>query len=337
MTAPMLAVQVRAYGGPDALQLTEIERPVPGPGDALVELAVAGVNYIDVYMRNGTYAKSHTYATQMPMTLGMEGAGRVAAVGAGVKNVAPGDRVGYCLVRGSYAQYAAVPAAKLVVVPDEIPDEVAVALMLQGATAHYLTHSAFALKEGDTCLVHAASGGVGGLLTQLAKLSGARVIATVGSASKADRARANGADEVILYRETDFRSAVLDLTGGRGVDVVYDSVGRDTLPRSLRSVRRRGTVICFGASSGQPAPVELLELAEAGSVFLTRPHLADYMATPDEIAWRAQDLFAAYSSKRLNVAIDKAFPIGQASAAHERLEARQTHGKQLLSIKDGSV
>ena len=328
----MKAVQIHGFGGPDALVLDELPIPSPGEGEVLVKLELAGVNYIDVYMRNGSYNRSQTYRTPLPMTLGMEGGGTVAALGPGTEAFSVGDRVAYCLARGSYAECAVVPEGKLVRVPASIPMPIATALMLQGATAHYLAHSAFKLGAQHVCLVHAGAGGVGQLLIQLAKRSGAHVIATVGTHEKAELAKARGADATILYRELDFREEVLRLTSGKGVDVVYDSVGRDTLPRSLRSLKRRGTCISFGASSGQPAPVELLELAEAGSVFLTRPHLADYMASPEEIAARASDLFRAVDEGTLGVAIDSTLPLAHVRRAHELIEGRTTRGKLLLSI-----
>ncbi|MBN9266583.1 MAG: NADPH:quinone reductase [Alphaproteobacteria bacterium 64-6] len=328
----MKAIQVEKFGGPERLMLADVSKPRPGPGEVLVRLAYAGVNYIDVYMRDGSYARSHTYQTPLPMTIGMEGAGRIEEVGEGVSGLSVGDTVAYCLSRGSYAEFAVVPAWKVVRVPAGIDLAVATTLMLQGSTAHYLSRSAFPLKRGDTCLVHAGAGGVGQLLVQLAKRVGATVIATVGSEDKARLARERGADHTILYRQADFGAEVRRLTDGRGVDVVYDSVGRDTLPRSIRALRRRGVCISFGASSGQPEPVPLLELAEAGSVFLTRPHLADYMASADEIRARAADLFAAVAEGALHVAIDKVFPLAEASAAHGTIEGRATRGKLLLKI-----
>lgn len=328
----MRAIQVERFGGPGALTLKEVATPEPGPGEALVRLAVAGVNYIDVYMRDGSYARSHTYRTPLPMTLGMEGAGTIASLGADVTGWSSGDAVAYCLSRGSYADYAVVPAWRLVPVPDDIPLPVAAALMLQGSTAHYLAYSAFALKPGDACLVHAGAGGVGQLLIQLAKRAGATVIATVGSPEKAKLARRRGADHAILYRDVDFHDQTMRLTGGRGVEVVYDSVGRDTLARSIRSLRRRGLCVSFGASSGQPEPVALLDLAEAGSVFLTRPHLADYMADAEEIRARAGDLFAALRAGQLEVSIDATFPLTDAAAAHAAIEGRRTRGKLVLNV-----
>lgn len=328
----MKAIQVEHFGGPERLTLVDIPIPRPDPGEVLVRLAHAGINYIDVYMRDGSYARSHTYKTPLPMTLGMEGCGRIEQLGDGVSGLRIGETVAYCLSRGSYAEYAVVPAWKLVPVPDGTAPAIATALMLQGSTAHYLTHSAFPLKRGDTCLIHAGAGGVGQLLIQLAKRAGATVITTVGSADKAQIARNRGADHVIPYRDVDFGAEVRRLTDGRGVDVVYDSVGRDTLPRSLRALRRRGVCISFGASSGQPDPVSVLDLAEAGSVFLTRPHLADYMASTDEIRARAADLFGAHREGALHVAIDRTFPLAQAAAAHTIIEGRATRGKLLLDI-----
>ncbi len=328
----MKAMRIERFGAADELKLCEIARPEPGPGEARVRLELAGVNYIDVYMRDGSYSRSHTYKTPLPMTIGMEGFGTVDAIGAGVDGCKPGDRVAYCLARGGYAEYAVVPAWKLVPVPTDVPPDIATTLMLQGSTAHYLTHSAFRLAPGMTCLVHAGAGGVGQLLIQLAKRLGARVVTTVGSPAKAELAKARGADHCILYREADFQKEVMRLTDNKGVNVVYDSVGRDTLAKSLRSLVRRGTCVNFGASSGQPDPVPVLDLAEAGSVFLTRPHLADYMASADEIRARASDLFAAWKAGALAVTIDREFPLSQAADAHRVIESRGTTGKLLLRI-----
>jgi NADPH2:quinone reductase len=329
----MKAVTIAHFGGPDVLQPTEIATPEPREGEALVKLEYAGVNFIDVYMRSGHYARSHTYRTSLPMTLGMEGGGTVAALGAGVSGFTVGDRVAYCIVRGSYAQYACVPAERLVPVPPQVPMPVATALMLQGLTAHYLTHSAYPLGPGKTCLVHAGAGGVGQLLIQLAKLAGATVLATVGSEDKVEIARARGADHVILYRDVDFRDEARRLTDGRGVDVVYDAVGRDTISRSIRSLARRGVCVNYGGASGLVASIEPLELAEAGSVYFTRPHLADYIATAAELRERADDLFDAYEQRRLVVAIDRELPLADAAQAHRWLEARRTKGKLLLRIQ----
>ena len=328
----MKAVVVTQFGGPQHLAYTDLPDPQPAAGEALVRLDYAGINFIDVYMRSGFYARSQTYKTPLPMTIGMEGYGTVVAIAPDVHDVAVGDRVAYCLVRGSYAQLAAVPAWRLVKIPPDIPAPIATTLMLQGLTAHYLSHSAFPLAAGKTCLIHAGAGGVGQLLIQLAKLRGASVITTVGTEEKAAIARSRGADHVILYRQTDFREEVMKLTDRRGVDVVYDAVGKDTIHGSIRSLRKRGLVINYGGASGLVQSVEPLELAEAGSVFFTRPHLADYTATPEELRGRADDLFAAYRSGRLQVAVDREFPLAEAAAAHTYLEGRGTRGKLLLKV-----
>ena len=328
----MRAIAVTAFGGPEKLALLDVPQPQPAPGEALVKLEYAGVNFIDVYMRSGHYARSQTYQTPLPMVIGMEGIGVVSSLGEGVKGLSPKQRVGYCIVRGSYAEYASVPAWKLVPVPDDVPSPVAVTLMLQGLTAHYLSHSAFPLEKGHTCLVHAAAGGVGQLLVQCAKLRGAKVIGTAGSEEKAAIARERGADHVILYRQQDFREEVMRLTGGKGVDVVYDAVGKDTISRSIRSLRRRGVCINYGGASGLVASIEPLELGEAGSVFFTRPHLADYIATPEELALRASDLFAAWRTGKLVVTVEREFALAEAGEAHRYLEAGRTKGKLLLRI-----
>lgn len=325
----MRAVAVTEFGGPEKLALIDAPVPQPAAGEALVKLEYAGINFIDVYMRSGHYARSQTYKTPLPMVIGMEGIGTIAFP---TKEFSVGNRVAYCIVRGSYAEYAAVPAWKLVKVPDDVPSPIAVTLMLQGLTAHYLSHSAFPLEKGHTCLVHAAAGGVGQLLVQCAKLRGATVIATVGSAEKAQIARARGADHVILYRETDFREGVMRLTGGRGVDVVYDAIGKDTIARSIRSLRRRGVCINYGGASGLVQSIEPLELGEAGSVFFTRPHLADYIASAEELGARAADLFAAWRTGKLVVTVDSEYPLAEAADAHRYLEAGKTKGKLLLRI-----
>lgn len=318
----MRAVAVTEFGGPEKLALIDVPIPRPAAGEALVKLEYAGVNFIDIYMRRGEYARSQTYQTPLPMVVGMEGIGTLET----------GERVAYCIVRGSYAEYAAVPAWKLVRVPNDVPSPVAVALMLQGLTAHYLSHSAFALEKGHTCLVHAAAGGVGQLLVQCAKLRGATVIATTGNEEKAAIARQRGADHVILYREKDFREEVMRLTGGKGVDVVYDAVGKDTLARSIRSLRRRGACINYGGASGLVRSIDPLELGEAGSIFFTRPHLADYLGTAQEIAGRAADLFAAWRTGKLVVTVEHEYPLAEAAAAQRYLERGRTKGKLLLRI-----
>jgi NADPH2:quinone reductase len=328
----MKTIAVSRFGGPEVLEALERPQPVPGPGEVLVKIERAGINFIDVYMRSGFYAKSQTYQTPLPMTIGMEGGGTVAAAGADVSGFAVGERVSYAPYRGAYAEYAVVPAWRLVKVPDAVPMDAAVALMLQGYTAHYLSHACFPLNPGHTCLVHAGAGGVGQLLIQLAKIRGATVIATVGTPEKAAIATSRGADHVILYRESDFREAVTQFTGGKGVNVVYDAVGKDTIHQSIRSLAKRGLCVNYGGASGLVQAVEPLELAEAGSVFFTRPHLADYLATREEVQVRADDLFGHYAGGRLTVTIDRVYPLAEAGAAHRQLEGRGTRGKLLLEI-----
>lgn len=333
----MKVISIEAFGGPEVCRLTDAAEPQPAAGEVTVRLAYAGINFMDIYMRNGTYARSDTYKTPLPMTIGMEGAGTVTALGHGVIEHAVGDRVGFCLVRGSYAESINVPAWKAVPIPHAVPFPIAAALMLQGSTAHYLSHSAFPLGPDHTCLIHAGAGGVGQLLIQLAKARGARVLTTVGSEDKASIAKRCGADETILYRQSDFRDEVMRHTGGRGVDVVYDSVGRDTIHRSIRSVKKRGMCILFGASSGVVPSIEPIELAEAGSVFFTRPHLADYMRDAGEIRGRSNDLFSLVARGGLHVAIDREFPLANACDAHVYLEAGSSRGKLLLRTEGQSA
>ncbi len=330
--AAMKAIGINQFGGPEQLEQLDVERPIAGPGEVLVQVIHAGINFIDVYMRNGMYRKSETYETPLPMILGMEGAGFVVSTGKDVGGFSAGDRVSWCLSRGSYAEYAVVPAWRLVRVPGGVPLSVATALMLQGMTAHYLANSIVSLKEGHSCLVHAGAGGVGQLLVQLAKQRGARVFATVGDRTKADIATERGADYCIVYTEDDFQPIVRELTDGEGVHVVYDSVGAETIERSLGCLRRRGTCVLFGASSGAVDCVSPLELAEAGSVYFTRPHLADYTSSAWEIGWRANEMFEAAASGKIVVSIDREFPLDQASRAHQALEGRTTRGKLLLNV-----
>ena len=331
----MIAIQVRRYGGPEELVEWELGTPKPGPGDALVRISHAGVNFTDIYTRQGVYRHSQTYRNVPPFIPGMEATGVVDSVGDGVENVVPGDRVAYCLSLGAYAEYAVVPAWRLVNVPGGLTPTVAVSLMLQGCTAHYLTHSLFALESGQVCLVHAAAGGVGQLLLQLARLRGARAIATVGNEEKAAIAKELGADPVIRYREEKFDDAVLEATDGRGVDVVYDGVGRSTFSGSLRSLRQRGTLALFGGASGAVESVTPLDLAEAGSLFFTRPHMADYMASSEEIAWRAGDMFRFAAQGDIKIRIDRQFPLSEAGEAHRVMEQGGTRGKLLLCMTDG--
>src|SRR5450432_625131 len=280
----MKAIQVREPGGPEAMKLVDIATPAPGPRQALVRIAASGVNFIDVYFRTGLYK------ADLPMSLGAEGAGTVESVGPEVTEVAPGDRVAYAMARGSYAEYAVVPSAQLVKLPGAVDFATAAAAMLQGMTAHYLTHSTFPLKSGDTCLVHAAAGGAGGLIVQMAKNLGARVFGTVSTAEKARIAREAGADEIILYTEQEFDVEARRLTGGRGVDVVYDSVGKTTFEKSLNALRPRGTLALFGQSSGSVPPFDPGLLNAKGSLFLTRPSLPHYVLTREELLWRSGDV-----------------------------------------------
>ncbi len=332
----MQAIRIHEYGDAGVCRVETVEPPKPGPGEALVRLEVAGLNFIDVHLRLGRYAKSETYRNALPMTLGMEGAGIVEAIGAGasegVADIAVGDRVAWCVVRGSFAERAVVPTGRLVRIPDGLDLRHACALMLQGLTAHYLSHAAFELQPGQTCLVHAAAGGVGGLLVQLARLRGATVIGTVGSPEKAEIARSLGADHTILYREQDFRAEARRLTGGAGVDVVYDAIGRDTIDRSIRSLRRRGLCINYGGASGLVESIVPLELGEAGSVYFTRPHLADYIATPGELRGRAGELFDHALAGRLKVSIDRSFALADTAEAMRYLEDGRTRGKVLLEM-----
>ena len=328
----MKAIQVQDYGGSDQLALSDVPAPEPGEGEALVKTVFAGVNFIDVYMRTGVFRKSTTYRNAPPFTPGMEGAGVVEATGPGVDTVKIGDKVTYCLELGSYAEMAVVPAWKLVPVPEDVPLDIATALTLQGSTAHYLTHSLYPLKEGDSCLVHAGAGGLGQLVIQLAKAKGALVLATVGSGEKAGIAKERGADHTILYRDVDFAEAVSEITGGEGVNVVYDSVGRDTIKQSLKCLKPLGVLSNNGNASGPIGALDPLDLAEAGSVFFTRPHLADYIPTQEERTRRMDDLFGLYREGKLTVTIDRTFPLADARAAHDAIEGRESKGKMLLAV-----
>lgn len=322
----MKSILVRETGGPEKMQLVEEPAPVPGPGEALVRIAAIGVNFIDVYFRTGLYK------SDLPVRLGSEAAGTVEAVGAGVTALHPGDRVAYAMVRGSYAEYAVVPAAKLVKIPDALDFANAAAAMLQGMTAHYLTHSTYALKAGDTCLVHAAAGGAGGLTVQMARMLGARVFGTVSTEEKARIATEHGAHEAIVYTEQDFETEVKRLTGGRGVDVVYDSVGKTTFEKSLNCLRPRGMMVLFGQSSGPVPPFDAGILNAKGSLFLTRPTLLHYAMTPQELEWRAGDVLGWVASGKLKLRIDRTYPLAEAAAAHRDLEGRHTAGKLILTV-----
>lgn len=321
----MKAVRVHTVGGPDVLTYEDVDVPRPGPGEALVKVAASGLNYLDVQYRIGRIK------VPTPFVIGSEASGVVTEVGPGVTEVAIGDRVGYAMSLGSYAEYAVVPAWKLVVLPSDIDMQVAAGVMLQGLTAHYLTHSTFALQPGDTALVHAAAGGVGSAIVQVARIVGARVIATAGTDAKAELARQAGAHEVIVYTKQDFLTEVKRLTDGRGVDVVYDSVGKDTFEGSLNSLRPRGMLALFGFSSGMVPPFDPAVLGTKGSLFLTRPGLNQYMATREELLSRMRDIFAWLGNGTLKIRIGQVFPMADARRAHEELEARRTTGKVLLA------
>jgi NADPH2:quinone reductase len=316
----MKAVFVEQTGGVENLKYADLPKPSPGPGQALVKIVASGVNYIDVYFRKGVYP------APPPIVLGSEGAGTVEAVGPDVKNVASGDRVAYAMARGSYAEYAVVPAWQLVKIPPSIDFQTAAAAMLQGMTAHYLTHSTYPLKPGDSCLVHAAAGGTGRLIVQMAKMLGARVVATVGTEEKAKQAKDSGADEVIIYTKEDFTAKA------KGMHVVYDSVGQSTFMKSLDCLRPRGMMVSFGNASGPVADFAPLILSQKGSLYLTRPSLANYSATPDELDWRANDVLNWIGQGKLKLHIHKVYPLADAAEAHRDLEGRKTTGKLLLSV-----
>ena len=320
----MKAIRIRENGGPEVLRLETIEDPVPGPGELVVRVEAVGVNFIEIYQRKGIYK------APLPLTPGEEGAGTVTAVGPGVADVRIGDRVVSYNLRGSYAELALVAADRVVVVPDDLDTRTAAAVLLQGITAHYLVTSVYALQPGDTCLVHAAAGGVGLLLCQMAKRRNAIVIGTVSSEAKARLAREAGADEVILYTKQDFVAEVARITSGKLVRVVYDSVGVTTFEKSLECLAPRGMMALFGQSSGVVPPFDPLLLLRRGSLFMTRPTIAHYTATRDELVWRAGDVLGWVRDGSLTVRIDRAVPLADAAEAHRALEGRGTTGKVLL-------
>lgn len=323
----MKQILVHTPGGPEQMQLAETPTPTPGPGQVLVAVAVTGVNFIDVYFRTGLYK------ADAPVTIGNEAAGVVERVGDGVTDFAAGDRVAYAMVRGSYAEFTVVPAAQLVKIPDAIDFDTAAAVMLQGTTAHYLTHSTFPLAAGHTCLVHAAAGGAGGLVLQMAKARGARAFGTVSTEAKAREIEELGADAAIIYTEQDFEAEVKRLTDGRGVDVVYDSVGQTTFDKSLKSLRPRGMLALFGQSSGSVPPFDPAILNARGSLFLTRPSLGHYLSSPEELRWRVDEVMALIADGRLKVRISRVYPLADAAQAHRDLESRATTGKLLLRVR----
>jgi len=320
----MRAIRVDGFGGPEVLRIADVDDPRPAAGQVVVRVEAAGLNYIDVYHRTGLYPNP------LPFVPGLEGAGKVAAVGPGVAAPRVGDRVAWTGIPGSYAERVVVPADRAVAVPTGMASDTAAALMLQGMTAHYLCTDTFALKAGQTCLVHAAAGGVGLLLVQMAKQRGARVIGTVGTEAKGVLAREAGADEVVVYTREDFMDAVKRITGGRGVDVVYDSVGKSTAEKSLDCLVPRGMLVLYGNASGPVPPLDPLVLSRKGSLFLTRPNLMHYIADRASLERRAGDVLGGAASGRLRVRIDRTWPLAEAAEAHRALEGRQTAGKVLL-------
>jgi NADPH2:quinone reductase len=320
----MKAIQVKQVGGPEAMEVVELPVPEPKTNEAVVKLAASGVNFIDCYFREGRYK------APSPFVPGQEGAGVVTATGADVKLVKAGDRVAWSGLLGSYAEYAAVPADQLVPIPQGVSDHQAAAAMLQGMTAHYLSHDTYPLKRSETALVHAAAGGVGLLLVQMAHNIGARVIATVSTEEKAKLARGAGADEVILYTQADFEAETKRLTGGKGVDVVYDSVGKTTFDKGLNILRPRGMMVLFGGSSGAVPPFDLIALSQKGSLYITRPTLFAYIATREELLARSSAVFSMIAAGKLKLRIEHTYPLAEAQRAHRDLEGRKTTGKLLL-------
>jgi NADPH:quinone reductase len=320
----MKAIQVKQIGGPEAMELVELPVPQPKANEAVVKISASGVNFIDVYNREGRYK------IPLPFVLGQEGAGVVTAVGSDAKSVKVGDRVAWSSVLGAYAEYAAVPADRLVPVPAGVSDQQAAAAMLQGMTAHYLSRDTYPLKRGETALVHAAAGGVGLLLTQMAHSIGVRVIATVSTEEKAKLAREAGADDVILYTQNDFETETRRLTANKGVDVVYDSVGKTTFEKGLNVLRPRGMMVLFGGSSGAVPPFDLIQLSQKGSLYVTRPTLPSYTVTREELLAHAGAVFDMIASGKLKLRSEHSFPLGEVQRAHRELEGRKTTGKLLL-------
>lgn len=320
----MQAIQVSQVGGPEVL--TPVDLPIPSPksNEAVVQIKAAGVNFIDVYFREGRYP------TQLPFVNGQEAAGVVTDVGSDVTMLQRGDRVAYTSALGSYAEYAAVPVSRLLKIPAELDFEQAAAAMLQGMTAHYLLHSSYQLQSGETALIHAAAGGVGLLLVQMAKNIGARVIGTAGTHEKAQLARDAGADDCIVYTESDFETETKRLTDGKGVHVVYDGVGKATFDKDLNVLRPRGYLVLFGGSSGAVPPFDLIKLSQKGSLYITRPTLVHYTATREELEWRANDVIQMIVRGDLKLRIHKTYPLAEAQQAHRDLEGRKTTGKLLL-------
>ncbi|HUF15528.1 MAG TPA: quinone oxidoreductase [Acidimicrobiia bacterium] len=320
----MKAIVVNEAGGPDNLRLEEVAEPTAGPGEIIVDVGAAGLNFIDTYHRGGLYP------LEFPFIPGLEGAGTVAAVGDEVDGLSVGDRVGWTDVRGSYAERHVIPADRAIVIPDDLSTDVVAAVMLQGLTAHYLASDTFPLSQGDRCLIHAGAGGVGLLLTQVARMKGARVITTVGTEDKAELSKQAGAEEVIVYTQVDFKDAVEDLVGPNALDVVFDGVGKATFDKGIDLLRPRGMMVTFGNASGPVPEISPLILAQKGSIFLTRPTMAHYLRTRQEFVGRATELFGWIAQGDLDVRIGASYPLAEAAEAHRALEARRTTGKVLL-------
>jgi NADPH:quinone reductase len=320
----MKAIQVKQAGGPDVMQVVDLPNPEPKPNEALIKVAAAGVNFIDVYLREGRYP------SKLPFVLGQEGAGVVTSAGSDVKSVKAGDRVAWAGLMGSYAEYVALPAERLVRIPQGVSEKEAAAAMLQGMTAHYLVHDTYPLKRGETALLHAAAGGVGLLLVQMAHQLGARVIGTVSTEEKANLAKHAGADDLILYTQADFEVETRRLTGGQGVHVVYDSVGKTTFEKGLNVLRPRGYMVLFGGSSGAVPPFDLIVLSQKGSLFVTRPSLGHYVASAEELQARAAAVFGMIAAGKLKLRMEHIYPLAEAQQAHRDLEGRKTTGKLLL-------
>lgn len=329
----MKAILIESYGGPGVLQIrTDHPKPVAAPGHVLVKVAYAGINFMDVHTRQGKYATSSTYPVRLPCTLGMEGAGEIVAVGAGVAHLAPGDRVAWCIAWGSYAEYASIPAARIAKIPDPIPFDLAAAAIFQGATAHYLVEDIARLQPGSACLVHAASGSIGQLLVQMAKRRGATVFATASTARKCGIAVQRGADHALPYDDGGFADRIRQATQGQGVDVVFDSVGKTTLRHSFRACRTRGLVINYGNVSGSVTDLDPIELGEAGSLFLTRPRLADHMQDGATVQRRADAVFGAILEGSLRIDIEGRYAMDDVQQVHARIEAREQIGKSVMRI-----
>jgi len=329
----MLAIQILQTGGPEALTLQDLPDPTPGPGEALLRIEASGVNFIDTYLREGRYP------APLPYTLGQEAAGTVVSLGPASENkpegapaptLKPGDRVAWCLIPGTYAELATAPVSRVIPVPDGISTEQAAAALLQGMTAHYLAHSTYPIQPHDTVLIHAGAGGTGLLLTQFAKLLGARVLTTVSTEAKAALSREAGADDVILYTETDFPTEVKRLTSGAGLPVVYDSVGKSTFEGSLQCLQPRGTLVLFGGASGPVPPFDLIRLSTLGSLYVTRPTLKDYVSSRPDLEARANEVFNRIAEGTLKLRIDHTYPLCEAAQAHRDLESRKSTGKLLL-------